>query len=448
MASNNSLFYITRNEYIKKGDPDKYIYEVQGRILGEFLKSGKSDGLSHILKLIIQRKSDKVDSEILIGVVQELLLYCKKYRWSAEETAQELVNLLMNSAPQEFVNLLPNSVSQESYPENNEKSDGWRLNLFGGPSKGADRNQALADAKQLKSDAEQMKREAAQIKEAAEQMMEEAQAQVALLKSEAEQIKRAAEDEKERILRDARDNAKAQADKAYAAKKDGFVPRAISELVEQYRRDDAEAYRRSDEQREQLCRDLEKIHADMCDQVKALQANINETLNNTRNELCDDLTHWREDFYKKEVDELAACCVDLRKMLNNLDRQLGEARALSDQPGQTDRLPGSVTAPAKGMSAQQFAEQLDKILKNLNKFDKKLRNAVLGVGLDVYIPVEGDRLDPAQHALENGEEERMAGREIASCRTPGVRRLQPGGSSRSFEPLIRAEVTLKQEGSW
>lgn len=425
MGKDSSVTYMYFKKDLKDNAPDRYVHELSACVITEFDKDGKSNGLGEILKAIAKDESDEPDSQVLFSVA--LSFYKASLTYGARQTARDFLIFLFESA-----GWGPNY-------DGNEKLDGRGSGFFARKSsRGADRNQTLVEADQIKRDAQTA---AAQIKKTAEDEAEEVKRRA---DEEAKWIKR----EANAILEDARKNARTQADKAYEAEKADFVPRAISELVEQYRRDDAEAYRRSDEQRVQLCRDLEKIHADVCDQVKALQANINETLNNTRNELCDDLTHWREDFYKKEVDELAACCVDLRKMLNNLDRQLGEARALSDQPGQTDRLPGSVTAPAKGMSAQQFAEQLDKILINLNKFDKKLRNAVLGVGLDVYIPVEGDRLDPAQHALENGEEERMAGREIASCRTPGVRRLQPGGSSRSFEPLIRAEVTLKQEGSW
>lgn len=436
MGKDSSVTYMYFKKDLKYTDPDRYVRELSDCVITEFEKDGKSNGLGDILKSIVKNESNEPDSLVLFNVAHTFYEVSRKY--GAQQMAQAFLILLFESA-----GWGPNY-------DSSEKSDGRGSGFFGRrSSKGADRNQAQAEAEQIKRDAQTA---ATQIKENAKDEAVQIKKNV---EDEAAQIKKNAEDEAKRIKREAdaildeaRKNARIQADKAYEAEKAGFVPRAIKELIAQYRQDDAEAYRRSGEQREQLCQELEQIHADVCDQVKALQATINETLNNTRNELCDDLTHWREDFYKKEVDELAACCVDLRKMLNNLDRQLGETRALSDQPGQAGRLPGSMTAPAKGMSAQQFAEQLEKILKNFNKFDKKLRNAVLGVGLDVYIPAEGELLDPAQHTLESGEEERMAGREIASCRSPGVRRLQPGGSSRSFEPLVRAEVTLKQEGSW
>lgn len=283
--------------------------------------------------------------------------------------------------------------------------------------------------------------------EDANRIMQQAQEEADRIKSEAkaeaEALQRQAQAEKDRIVNEAeaeaksirlaQDNAKLQDDSAYQPQRESPTFQAVKDLVEEYRRSDAEVYRASEEHRAKLLLEREQDHADLCAQIKKLQADIVDALSTMQNSLCDYLTQWREAFYGKEAMGLAECCVDIHKIMNHLDTQIAEAAA----------------SGADSAASQQLVDLLGRIQKNLNRFAKRFRKAMPEVGLDAYLPVEGDRFDPAQHTLEGGGDEdgyKLEGREIASCKVPGVRTPQRGGAAKSFEPLIRAEVTLKQEG--
>lgn len=378
------------------------------QIMTEFRRTGKSDTLTNMLELAVQNQLKEQDYQVLFDVVQDISDLSQGRE--AEKITREILFCLMRNSNRERHAAAGRSDARGSAPSKGSSADAGRNEAW------AAAEQMMSEAKQIKSEAEA---EAERIKRAAE--------------TESKRIKKEAEAQAKRLLLDvqeavqsAKDGAMVQAERTYKDREQEFVPRAVKELVEEYRRDDAEVYRASDEERKKLIWDLEQEHLELCEHVKALQADIISTLNNTQNNLCNYLTQWREAFYKKEVMGLAECCVDLHKILNNLDTQIAEAAA-----------------------NQQSVEQLGKIRKNLNRFAKRFRNAMLGVGLDVYSPAGGDRFDSAQHTLEgsDGEDYSLEGREIAGCRVPGVRMSQPGGSAKGFEPLIRAEITLKQEGS-
>ncbi len=378
------------------------------QIMTEFRRTGKSDTLTNMLELAVQNQLKEQDYQVLFDVVQDISDLSQGRE--AEKITREILFRLMRNSNRERHAAAGRSDARGSAPSKGSSAD-------------AGRNEAWAAAEQMMSEAKQIKSEA---EAEAERIKRAAETESKRIKKEAEaQAKRLRLDVQEAV-QSAKDGAMVQAERTYKDREQEFVPRAVKELVEEYRRDDAEVYRASDEERKKLIWDLEQEHLELCEHVKVLQADIISTLNNTQNNLCNYLTQWREAFYKKEVMGLAECCVDLHKILNNLDTQIAEAAA-----------------------NQQSVEQLGKIRKNLNRFAKRFRNAMLGVGLDVYSPAGGDRFDSAQHTLEgsDGEDYSLEGREIAGCRVPGVRMSQPGGSAKGFEPLIRAEITLKQEGS-
>ena len=218
-------------------------------------------------------------------------------------------------------------------------------------------------------------------------------------------------------VRPAQDSAKDSTDRSVEAQREDFVHQ-VSDLIKGYREEDAEVYCESENARKELLSELGKAHESLCTLVKKLQADMNDAL-----------TKWRVAFYEKEVRGLADCYVNLHRILNQLDGQISEAAA----------------AQTEEAAARQLVGELGRNRKNLGRFAKQLMNAMLGVGLEVYISKEGDRFDPAQHTLEGGDgnNDALEGWEIARCRVPGVRMLQSGGSVSSFESLIPAEVELK-----
>ena len=408
---------LSTKQKLLKSSIDRNVEKILKAIMKNFDNKEASNELSEALHSIANGESNEENSRVLLGVLR--ILCERDDNVGAADAAKDLLTFLLESA------------KWGPYADSDEKSY----------AQGSD-----SDKK-------------------ADQTVNDAKAQ-------AEKIKEKAQAEAERIL---------------DAKREDFVPRAVKDLIEGYRKEDAAEYGKSEEARKELLRELKKTHASLCDQIKDLQAEMNkalnsaqdkltsgltewsesfyknkvdelkedaeehseseearkdllrelekahaslcdrvqemnEALNSARDKLINGLTEWRESFYKNKVDELANCYVNLERILN---RQINEAAAAQTEEG----------------AAQQLVEQLGGIRKNLNRFAKQLRNAMLGVGLDVYIPVEGDRFDPAQHTLGESDEDnyKLEGWEIARCVLPGVRMLESG----EFESLIRAEVELK-----
>ena len=217
---------------------------------------------------------------------------------------------------------------------------------------------------------------------------------------EADAVHRRALDDAQReayeIKNRVRKEAEAAAEQEYKAVYAKFAPEAAKELVESYRRQDNAFYAFSAQDSSDVLRAYGTIREDICHEVTRLQSEINAAL-----------IGFRESLYKREAEPLAACVVNLYAILCGLDNRIAEGRW-----------------------NDETQDVLVRLRKNLAIYDKQLRLALRGVGLDVYTAKDGDIYDPAFHAVVGG-----TGKVIASCEKPGVR--ISGGNA-----IYRAEVIL------
>lgn len=296
------------------------------------------------------------------------------------------------------------------------------------------REEEQRSVQQVRAEAERMRSEAMAVRRQAEQdaqrIRANAEAEVhrrfaeanARIKQERagclESAKREAEQQRERLI----EKYRIEAIDVYQELQDRFVPGAVSDAINDYRREDSAAHAAAAEQNRRAVRAFEDARTTFSAGMTGLQAQMNEQLNEMQNRLSRSMMDWREQLYRLETMDLAQCAVNLSTIINGVDKRVGDAAVQGDQ---------------------HTVESLSAVRRNLSRFEKQFRNALTTVGLQVYQPQPGDDFDPARHVLSEAEKDADPDQPltVSGCIRPGVL----GSSGSGVEALIRAEVAAREK---
>lgn len=217
------------------------------------------------------------------------------------------------------------------------------------------------------------------------------------------------------------EEARRLASEVYAECQKQFVPTAVADAINGYRREDSAAYAAHAEVHKQAVGAFEDTRTAFSVGMTRLQANLSEQMTALQSELTRSMMDWREQLYCLETMDLAQCAVNLSTILAGIDKRMGDAAVQGDE---------------------KTAEALGAVRRNLARFEKQLGNALNSVGLEVYQPQPGDDFDPARHVLSESEKDMDPDKPLAveRCIRPGVM----GSCGSLTEAMIRAEVAAKE----
>ena len=286
------------------------------------------------------------------------------------------------------------------------------------------------DAAAVRQAAEEARRIREAAADEARKMLNDAKAESERILNEARAVRSQAQnmrDEAENAATAFREQARAQAERQYEEQKEQFRPRAIREMLDEFRAE--ELSDRNEGERTAMCEALNRTRSDVCGEITRMQAGLNDLFSDMKNRMNTELIKWREEIYRLETMDLATCYVSLHNIISSIDRKIAEEAVRAEDDD------------------QPVNEVIRNIRKNLGRFEKQMRKAMLGVGLDVYTPEPQEKFDPALHTLPysvDGDDDRCIGRVISGCTRPGIRYLD--AATGNYEAMIRADVTIEDGG--
>lgn len=364
--------------YFRRGmRPEDYVEEFSRLIMKELRETGSCDVLPEILK--------SIENDALFRDVQAIVIAAIQLGGQLASTSRQLAE------------------SQRMLQQARNELNRMRAEAA------SIRRQAEQDAKRIRANAE------------AETHRRFAEARACIEQERTrciEAAKREAEQERSHLI----EKYRLEAIDVYQELRDRFVPDAVTEAIDGYRREDSSAYTALAGQNRRAVNAFEDVRTSFSSGMTGLQAQMTEQLSEMQVQLSRAMMDWREQLYRLETMDLAQCAVNLSTILAGIDRRAGEAAVKGDQ--------GAV-------------EHLSAVRRNLSRFEKQFRNALTAVGLEVYQPQPGNDFDPARHVLSEAEKDVDPDQPliVTRCIRPGVL----GSSGSGVEALIRAEVAAREK---
>ena len=408
-------------EYMSQRDRvpwQQYVQTLSVTIVSELRATGRSPGLEIIRDTVLKERS--------VGLLEKMAVLLVANEMSATaiepQISGELYPMDREIVDPSFIFLLEVLRAHgKTCAVQREERQNVREGFFARPREDVSsiRQAAEEEARRIKEEAaRQAKKTLDDAKEEAEGILNEARAN----RLQAQSLREDAEHAAQEI----REQAREQAERQYEEQKEQFRPRAIREMLDEFRAQEQQGGEEGE--RRAVCEALNRTRSDVCEEITHMQAGLNDLFSDMKNRMNSGMIKWREEIYRMETMELATCYVSLCNIISSIDRKIAEEAIRAED------------------EEQPVNDIIRTIRKNLGRFEKQMRKAMLGMGLDVYMPQVQEPFDPAQHTLADSygeEDDRLTGCPITGCKRPGVRHLD--AATGSFEAMIRADVTIEQE---